>query len=123
MLTPVAAVVISLGIGTIPTRTLGGRDALIAMLVAGGLSTLATILGSIPVIWAMKRSPKRVPTAALGATLLRVIVLVALVVPVGAYSGLPLKALLLWVAIAYVCALAGETVVLALSMRHMGTPE
>jgi hypothetical protein len=120
---PVMAVVCSLVIGAFPTRRLGGDEALVAMMVAGAVSTLATVLGSIPVIWAMKRSPGRVPVFAMGAVLLRMIILVALVVPIGVLSSLPLRALLLWVAIAYLFALGAETVVVTSMIRRMGKPE
>ena len=116
---PTTAVLLAMAAGFVPTRSLGGHDAVTAMAIAGGMSVLATILGSIPVIWASLRSPEKVPTAALGATLLRVVLLGAMAAPVAAYGGLPLRPLLLWVAISYLVALGAESVVVILLVRRM----
>jgi len=116
---PTMAVLLAMAAGVVPTRSLGGHGAVTAMVVAGGMSVLATILGSIPVIWASLRSPEKVPTTALGATLLRVVLLGVMAAPVAAYGGLPLRALLLWVAISYLVALAAESVVVVLLIKRM----
>lgn len=119
VLAPILAVVVALAAGAMPTRALAGRAGLIAMGVACGMSALATILGSVPVIWAAFRSPQKVPTLALAATLLRVIVLAAMAAPVAVFAGLHLRALLLWVGISYVVALGAESLALVLLIRRM----
>jgi hypothetical protein len=91
------------------------------MAVACGLSALAAILGSTPVIWSLVRSPDKLQLMALAATTLRAVVLVVMVVPVAALSGLNLRALLVWVGIGYVVALFAEILALVLVIRRMET--
>jgi uncharacterized membrane protein (DUF441 family) len=118
-LAPTLAVLAVFVAGAIPTRTLGGGSAVIAMGVACGASILATVLGSLPVVWAARHDPTRVPAMVMGAVLLRMVLLGAIVGPIAAFSALPWRTLLLWVAISYLAALAGETLALTGFIRRM----
>lgn len=132
-LAPALAVLAAAAIGAMPTKMLAsgkgppevvqatGTKALTAMGVACGMSILATVLGSLPAIWAALRSPDKLIALALGATVLRVAILAVLVVPVVIFSELPLLPFLLWVAISYAVALAAESVSLVLLIRRMET--
>jgi len=132
-LAPVLAVLAAAAIGAMPTKALAsgkgppevvqaaGVKAMTAMGVACGMSILATVLGSVPAIWAALRSPDKLIALALGATVLRVAILAVLVVPVVIFSELPLLPFLLWVAISYAVALAAESVSLVLLIRRMET--
>jgi hypothetical protein len=91
--------------------------------VGCGLSVLATVLGSVPVIWAALRAPSKVPTFALASTCLRVFALGAITAPVAILTDLEFRALLLWVAISYLVALGAEVVVLVLLIRRLETPK
>ncbi|MBN1344218.1 MAG: hypothetical protein JXQ73_16145 [Phycisphaerae bacterium] len=118
ILAPVLAVGAVAAAGALPTKSLAGREGLVAMGVGCGLSVLATILGSAPAAWAAIKNPEKLLVMALGATILRVIILVLLAVPVAAFAGLPSRAFLLWVGIAYLAALAGEIPMLVLLVRR-----
>jgi hypothetical protein len=118
-LAPILAVLAALAVGAMPTRTLGGGGAMAAMGVACGASILATVLGSLPVVWVARQDPTRVPAMVMGAVLLRMVLLAAIVGPIAAFSALPWRVLLLWVAISYLVALAGETLALTVFIRRM----
>lgn len=121
VLAPALAVLAAGLIGYAPTRSIGGDPAVLAMGIACGLSALAAIFGSTPVIWALLRSPDKLHLMALAATTLRAVILVVMVVPVAALAGLNLRALLIWVGIGYVVALFGEILALVLVIRRMET--
>jgi hypothetical protein len=115
------AVLLAGALGFAPTRSVGGDQAVLAMFVACGLSAIAAIAGSLPVALAAKRAPDKVPAAALGATMLRLSVLVVLAVPVAFLVELNLRALLVWVGISYLAALAAEVVALLPLVRRTET--
>ena len=119
VLAPVLAVALGVAVGALPTRAVAGEPGLIAMIVAGGMSALAAVLGSLPAVWSALRMPEKLPAMALGATLLRLVALVAMAVPVAMLAALPRKPLLLWLAISYVLALAAESVALAMLIKRL----
>ncbi len=119
VLAPVLAVAVGVAVGAVPTRAAAGSSGLLAMVVAGGMSALAAVLGSIPAVWSALRMPEKLPAMALGATLLRLVVLVAMAVPVALLAALPRRPLLLWLAISYVLALAAESAALAMLIKRL----
>ncbi len=119
-LIPAAAVGVALAAGLVPTRSMGGSEAVSAMLVAGLAGVVATVGGSLPVAWVIQHDPRRVPIMVMGAVILKVFILLLIVVPVGVMGWVPLRPLLLWVALSYVVALVAETPVLTRLVRRMG---
>lgn len=82
---------------------------------------MAVALGSLPVVWALQKGSRRVPSMTLVATGVRIGMLALLIVPVCLVSWVPVRVLLVWVAVSYLSALGGETLALAMLIRRMGT--
>jgi len=106
----VTATVIAALLGYVPTRRLGGEDALPAMLAGCVVGLLASAAGGVPVALARRAAA---PTARLQAMMaamgLRFAVVLALGVAAllsGAFARTPL---LMWVAISYVVLLVVDT--------------
>ncbi len=123
ILAPTGAVLLALAVGFLPTRSLAGREGILAMAVGGGLSVLATILGSLPVVWAAIRSPQHLPALGLGASLFRVVALAVLAVPITILAELPVRPLLIWVGISYLVGLFAEVIVLVLLIKRLEARE
>lgn len=107
-----AAVVLAAALGFVPTRRLGGEDALAAMIAGCAVGWAASALGGIPV--ALGRGKAAVnPAARLQGMLASMGLRFAVVLALGAaaaFSGLfGLKPLLLWIAISYLALLAVDT--------------
>lgn len=100
-----AAVLIAL-VGALPTRRLGGEEAIPAMIAGCLIGALASAAGGIPVALGRKVTD---PAGRLNAMLLSMGLRLALVVALGALalaSGFERKPLLLWVGISYLALLA-----------------
>jgi hypothetical protein len=105
-----AAIVLVAGLGLVPTRRLGGAEALASMLAGCGVGWAASALGGIPV--ALSRGRALNPAARLQAMLASMGLRFAAVLALGAaaaFSGFSLKPLLLWIAISYMALLAVDT--------------
>ncbi len=106
-----AAIVLVAGLGLVPTRRLGGAEALASMLAGCGVGWAASALGGIPV--ALSRGRALNPAARLQAMLASMGLRFGVVLALGAsaaFSGwFGLKPLLLWIAISYVALLAIDT--------------
>lgn len=103
------AVLIAL-VGWLPTRRLGGPEAIPAMIVGCAVGALASALGGIPV--ARGRS-KADPAQQLNVALFSMAVRFAVVIVLGTAAALSGEvermSLLLWIAISYVALLAVDT--------------
>ena len=114
-----AAVLIAL-VGALPTRRLGGEEAIPAMLAGCAIGALASAAGGIPV--ALRRGAAD-PAARLAAMLTSMMLRLAVVIALGAVAvlsdGLERTPLLLWIAISYV-ALLGVDVRYALRGQETG---
>lgn len=103
------AVLIAL-VGWLPTRRLGGPEAIPAMIVGCAVGALASALGGIPV--ARGRS-KADPAQQLNVVLFSMAVRFAVVIVLGTAAALSGEvermSLLLWIAISYVALLAVDT--------------
>jgi hypothetical protein len=115
----VAVVAGLLAFGWIPTRRLGGSEAITGMLLGCGLSWLAAAVGGLPQVAFGPRAPRDQGMAALlslairmGLTLLGALAIVL--------SGLvPPKAFLLWVGISYLSLLIVDVLfVLAITREN-----
>lgn len=102
-----AAVLIAL-VGVLPTRRLGGGEAIPAMIAGCAIGILASAAGGIPV--ALGRKGKAAdPAGRLNAMMLSMGLRLAVVVALGAVvlaAGFERKPLLLWIGISYLVLLA-----------------
>src|SRR5437868_12244552 len=85
-------------IGYAPTRRLAGENGLVAMLAGIAVSITASVAGTVPLLFATAQKRAQ---AALLATLVRFLVAAALAAAVALGSGLPAKALLVWLGASY----------------------
>ncbi|HKI04266.1 MAG TPA: hypothetical protein VKK31_19980 [Thermoanaerobaculia bacterium] len=106
-----AAVIVAALLGFVPTRRLGGEEALRSMVAGCVVGWLASALGGIPV--ALGRGKSAAPAARLQAMLasmgLRFGVVLALGAAAAFSGGFGLKPLLLWIAISYMALLTVDT--------------
>jgi hypothetical protein len=106
-----AATALAALLGFVPTRRLGGEEALRAMIAGCSVGLLASALGGIPV--ALGRGKAADPTARLQAMLASMGLRFAVVLALGAaaaFSGwFGLKPLLLWIAFSYMALLTVDT--------------
>jgi hypothetical protein len=96
----------TLGLGFIPTRALGGADALHGMVIGCGLSFIGSLAGGIPLAVGAGRPPQARGPYLLASMAIRMVLVLggALVVLLTIEVARP--ALLLWVAISYLAFLA-----------------
>ena len=113
-----AAVLIAL-VGALPTRRLGGEEAIPAMIAGCAIGALASAAGGIPFV----RRRATGPAANLAAMMISMMLRLAVVIALGAVAvlsgGLEKTPLLLWIAISYV-ALLGVDVRYALRSQETG---
>ncbi|MEA2560951.1 MAG: hypothetical protein QOH06_2455 [Acidobacteriota bacterium] len=104
-----AAVLIAL-VGALPTRRLGGEEAIPAMIAGCVIGALASAAGGIPVALGRKATD---PGGRLKATMLAMSLRVAVVAALGTAAALSGEfervPLLLWIALGYVTLLAVDT--------------
>lgn len=103
-----AAVLIAL-VGALPTRRLGGEEAIPAMIAGCVIGALASAVGGIPVGLARRGRKATDPAGRLNAMLFSMLLRLAVVVGLGAAAlavGFERKPLLLWIGISYLALLA-----------------
>ncbi len=105
----VVCAVILMAVGYVPTRRVGGADALPAMIAGCSISALGSLVGVIPILRAAGRPARVMPNAVLLATALRLAVVALLAVAVVLSGWFERGPLLLWVAISYVVFLFVDT--------------
>ncbi|MCB9851146.1 MAG: hypothetical protein H6817_10640 [Phycisphaerales bacterium] len=98
-------------IGFLPTRRIAGDAGLTAMLAGCAIAVLAGWGGGLVACQTGGTAADRV-NRMLGATALRLVVAAGLAVAAALSGMFAIKPLLLWVAIAYMVTLAGETVLI-----------
>lgn len=99
-------------LGALPTRRLGGEEAIPAMLAACAATVLASAIGALPVLLARGGYQGRsgaALNAVLGSMVLRLGATVFLVTLILLLSRLPRVPLLLWVALSYAAQLVVDT--------------
>lgn len=109
-----AAVVLAAALGFVPTRRLGGEEALAGMIAGCVIGWAASALGGIPVALSRgRRGTVVTPAARLQAMLASMGLRFGVVLALGAvavFSGwFGMKPLLLWIAISYLALLAVDT--------------
>lgn len=106
-------------IGYWPTLRVAGGPGVAGMLVGIAMSVTAGALGSIPVALAMVGDRDKVPTAVLGATCIRFLVVLLLVASLGWTDLLPRVPMVAWVAISYLVLLLVDTLGAVSSLRAL----
>ena len=105
-----AAILIGLlALGYLPTVRAAGGEGVAAMVAGGGVSLVASVVGTVPFLLSQARAPAEIMPAVMGAIALRlaaVVVLAAAVVVSGSFATRPL---LLWVAISHAGLLVADT--------------
>ncbi|HEV2855585.1 MAG TPA: hypothetical protein VHC97_22545 [Thermoanaerobaculia bacterium] len=109
-----ATVVLVAALGFVPTRRLGGEEALAAMIAGCAVGWAASALGGIPVALGRgSRGGTVTPAARLQAMLMSMALRFGVVIVLGAaaaFSGwFGLKPLLIWIAVSYLALLAVDT--------------
>ena len=96
----------TLAVGFVPTRALGGSEAVRGMVIGCGLSFLGSLVGGIPLAVGARQPPQARGSYLLASMAIRMLVVLggALVVLLTLEVGRP--ALLIWVAISYLAFLA-----------------
>lgn len=107
-------------VGLLPTRRLGGEDAVAAMLAGCAVSLVGSILGTVPVALARDRSMPQAMPAILGSIVLRLGTVVALGVAVAATGQFDTTALVLWLVIAHAGLLITDT---SFTLKLLNLPE
>jgi len=115
-----AGLVPILVIGIWPTWRLAGSDGLAAMAAGAGISLFGSLIGSIVAGLLIVRNPQLAGVYIMGAAAVRSIIALGLGLTIALTTSLHPVPLLLWVVIAYLAALAGETIGLIRVVRHTG---
>ena len=88
-------------VGYLPTVRLGGQAAVPPMIVGCAVSTVASMMGALPIWLARHKTPQETLPATLGSIVLRLAAVVLLAVVVSVAGWVDVKPMLLWVAISY----------------------
>lgn len=105
-------------VGYLPTRRLGGEEAIPAMLLGGTCALAASLLGALPLFLGRGRPPAEKVGTVLGSIALRLLVVVALALA-AVLGGLAAKVpLLVWVAVSHGGLLVVDTLYARAEMRR-----
>lgn len=115
-LSTLTAVLLGL-IGFVPTRLMVGDDALIAILAGVGVALLGAWAGVIPICRALPREPKEHPIGIMLGIAFRFFVTLGLAVGLALTGWVPVKATIVWVAIAQMIILCVDTINLLALVR------
>jgi hypothetical protein len=107
-----AATLVIAGLGYLPTLRIAGEDAIVAMLAGCGISFIASGVGVIPVLLALRDPTSNITQAILVSTGLRFIVVLMLTLSIALSGWFETAPLLIWVAISYMALLTIDTLFL-----------
>ena len=96
-------------VGYLPTVRLAGEAGIPAMLVGGGISLVASLVGVVPLSLSRGREPAARIPAVMGSMALRIAVAVILALALALARVWPVEPLLVWVAIAHGGLLVADT--------------
>lgn len=96
--------------GYVPTKAVVGAEALPALIAGIAIALVGAWAGVIPVCLVLKREPKEHPIGIMLGTALRFLLTLGLAVGVVLTKLVPLKATIVWVAIAQLVLLAVDTI-------------
>lgn len=97
------------GAGYFPTLKWAGADHIVAMITGCAVSWMASCFGAIPLARALSRPSADTATAILTSTMIRFIVVLALVAPLTLSGWFDRIVFVVWVAISYLLLLAVDT--------------
>jgi hypothetical protein len=110
--------IVLLALGYAPTAALGGRSAVEAMLIGGGVSLLGGWIGCIPPIAMINAPPAHLMSGLMLGIGARFLLSLGLALALSAYDVAPRVPLLLWVAIVQIAVLTVDTVGLLRLVRR-----
>lgn len=96
-------------LGYVPTVRLAGDGAVPAMLAGCGLSLVASLAGTVPIVLARQRTALEAMPSVIGSITLRIALVLALATAAALSGWFVNKPLLLWVAISHVGLLVVDT--------------
>ena len=109
LLALMAVVALAVGIGYTPTQARWGAVGVGSMWAAAGICLAAAFVAAVPLVVAARRWPTYVGQAALGGTVIRLLVTGALTVGYQVSRPVHLQSLLVWLVVLYLLLLAVET--------------
>jgi uncharacterized membrane protein len=107
----ISAVVLDL-LGFLPSRMVGGAEAIRAMFAGTGVVVIGSLVGAVPILLASlkeSRSPTSGPTVVLLSMIVRLVTVVLLSFVLVLYQGEVSSPFLVWLAIAYMALLVVDT--------------
>ena len=110
-------------IGYVPTVRFAGRENVTAMLVASGVSWLASCAGAIWISMAASGTPTQKSLGVLGSTAVRFGAVLVMVVPITLSGAVDKKVFVLWVAISYLVILVVDTALVVHLLNRSDTNE
>ena len=96
--------------GYVPTKRIGGPEAVSAMFAGCAVSVISSAIGMMPLAFAGRGSPRVAVRAVLVSMALRFVAVLVLALSVGLSGWFARAPLLVWVAISYVMLLVVDTV-------------
>lgn len=114
---------VMVAVGYVPTRRLGGPGAVSAMLAGCGISLVASVVGSVPIVLASRGPGQRMPPAVMLSTALRFLVVLILALSAALSGWFERAPLLVWVGISYVLLLVADTIYAVRLAGPAGTSE
>ncbi len=104
-------------LGYLPTRRFVGEEAMPAMLMAGVLALVASLVGTLPLLNVRGRPPVEKVSAVLGAIALRLLAILVLAAAVLLSGFLAGKPFLVWVVLTHLGLLIADTLFAKAEMR------
>ncbi len=104
--------------GAWPTWHLGGRDAINCMLLAGGITLVATLVGTLLVVRSARLGPARAAMTFLASGLVQGVVAIGAATGAAVIIDAPLRVTLVWTAIFYVPMLVAQSLWLYCGLRR-----
>jgi len=117
------AVLVLAGLGCLVIVPLTGRPVTREVLVGCGVSWFVSCVGAIPIALAISARSKQMANAILGSTAARFIVVLLLVVPLALSGWFDRVALVLAVAVSYLCLLVIDTYMAVRTLSRLNTTE
>lgn len=110
-------------VGYAPTRRWGGEEAVRSMLAASAISLLGSIAGTLPLVVARRRRSQQAAPRVLGATAVRLLVVLGAGILATVAGGLASQPLLLWLAVSYLALLVVDAAFARRALDPRRTPQ
>ncbi len=96
-------------VGYLPTVRLAGDKGISAMLVGCAVSLVASVAGTMPLLWSRSRTPAEAMPVRMGSIALRLTLVIGLAAAVVFLGSLAVEPFLVWVAMSHVGLLVADT--------------